>query len=1092
MANKEKDDELGVAAYRGYSRTPMQQGQEWWYNSSNALPSQPTLPSTTSNIATTTTTTTTTAIPASDDDADNNYQQDKVFFSVLDVTDSRRYKVFLRPDDISRLKVSKIRKTLSSAAGKPPFSFDLWVGDEVLLDRDDARCAELGITPQTVLKMCPSGELPQKQVESKTGGKNSNFGEEEIASVAATVEPASVTSVLQQLTDAASEAPLAVELNERQRALQAQLYEEAKRSQVFSRAAGWSHSSSSSNNKNNADGGNDGGEVLPGHSAVGDVSDGSVMGGHTRGIDDGFTDFFEEILAKKTVPTSPSLPSPSGVDIKAVLLDTVAQGAHYYDTYSHAGAERGTTPPGMGPGGAHMISGEEDEEERVGELSRGGYITAGGERCSGSAPTCGREAELVELVEKLQDDVSDLLALHVRDETTKQALQQELASSQRRVWQLEKSEQQARQQLSALLAELQHARSENGESVFPEEQLRAALCNMGVAYHNELLLRENAALERRLAQELRRRLDMALILEDMKGHIRVLVRVRPPLRILRERHIIVEEAVGGVSSRADEARMVADGQRNTVTITEPYTGARQFNFYRVFAESATQKEVFSEVAPLVQLACEGVNVSVLAYGQTGSGKTYTILGQEEEEEEKEKQQQQQGTSSLTRDDADKNNNSSKINGNDNNTGVRHHSNNNDNSKEAPNEEEELEADDDGIVPRTIRVLFQHLRAEAAAEAATLSPGDGEASASMFEVSCSLLEMYNDKVHDLLAPPQVVVPTFYVGGANTAEPRGPACVAPQRSVKIGQDGRMYVVGLTQCVVRDACDAVRVLREGASRRQVHATQQNATSSRSHLIFTIHLAQRRRSVVQRGGGRTATASVAYRRLESKLVFVDLAGSERIAKSQSVGDRLLEARHINKSLSALGDVVATLSTAASAAVGAGMTHVPYRNSMLTGLLQDVIGSRSKTVLVACVAPSDPPYENNTAETMTTLQFASRVRCVRNFAPPLPVTAAAAAAGAGGGATTKGPAAQCTEADTGAQRTTCPVGRGVAKLWMRPTESSKSRAGAAGRQNAGGVVTINDPERTGENKRAQSPVPPQQQQRGNDGNTEQKPRMRF
>ena len=106
------------------------------------------------------------------------------------------------------------------------------------------------------------------------------------------------------------------------------------------------------------------------------------------------------------------------------------------------------------------------------------------------------------------------------------------------------------------------------------------------------------------------------------------------------------------------------------------------------------------------------------------------------------------------------------------------------------------------------------------------------------------------------------------------------------------------------------------------------------------------------------------------SKIVFVDLAGSERVSKSHSTGDRLKEAMHINKSLSALGDVIAALSQSQS--------FVPYRNSKLTMLLQECIGGNSKTLMCACVCPGTP-WSTNLSETVSTLNFASRVRSVRN-----------------------------------------------------------------------------------------------------------------
>lgn len=161
---------------------------------------------------------------------------EKIFFTVLDATDGRRYKVFLRPNDISKLKISKVRKTLSSASGKPPFSFDLLIGETVLLGVEDVTCAALGITPHTVLLMRPSAELrndeiPPSFTKNADGDKSGELG---VVKNVETFPASSVENILKELPDATADMPFLVDLNERQRALQAQLFEEAKRSQIFS------------------------------------------------------------------------------------------------------------------------------------------------------------------------------------------------------------------------------------------------------------------------------------------------------------------------------------------------------------------------------------------------------------------------------------------------------------------------------------------------------------------------------------------------------------------------------------------------------------------------------------------------------------------------------------------------------------------------------------------------------------------------------------------------------------------------------------------------------------------------------------------
>lgn len=936
---------------------------------------------------------------------------EKIFFTVRDAADGRRYKIFVRPNDVSRLKVSKVRKTLSAVSGKPPFSFELLLGDEVLLGVEDVDCAALGITPQSVLLMRPSAGLKEEARPSPAVVTFNQRADSDINDPGDTsnVEPSTphADSVLGEILGTTSDAPFAVHLNERQRALQAQLFEEAKRCHVFSTpGAGGSGKKSSAND--NSHGGFLLNSVLTGKEPQFYDAPADHRARENVCCTDSFTGFIEEFVRNMSPePSSGAVltepPHEQRRTRTSSHLDLLLQGEHYYNMCDHeddGGAVLPSIPLRTELQTEKTTESVDDERDKT--PLEGDLQTA----LTETTMACDVEAELTRLVENLRDDVSNLLSLQARNETIKQALQRDLLVSQRRVRELEKMEQQKSQQLDVLLLRLQRAHHVNGTPVFSENELRTALRNMAAVHHNELLVQENAALERRLAQEVRKRRDMVHTLEDMKGHIRVLVRVRPPCRLLYDPCAGAERVKETRNyGTKDEARMVADDKRNNITITDPHTGPRQFNFYRVFSSNSTQTEVFEEVAPLVQLACDGVNVSVVAYGQTGSGKTYTILGGE---------RQQASTS----------------------------------REEEKTEEDDTyeEEEEDGIVPRAIRMLFRHLRAEAVAEAAVMPHGDNNdhdnepfcLSSSMYEVSCSLVELYNDKAQDLLASPEVVVPTFHVSGTNVGEQRGSGQVTPQCSVKVGLDGLMYVVGLTQHVVRDARETLKVLRDGSLRRQVHATQQNSASSRSHLIFTVYLSQRRRIHLQKSGDRTPSSSIAFKRLESKLVFVDLAGSERVSKSHSVGERLVEARYINKSLSAFGDVVASLSSATSSA--AGPPHVPYRNSTLTALLQDVVGSRSKTVLIACVSPSDPPYENHTAETTSTLQFVSRVRCVKNFIPPRPLAGEF-------DVPTKKPSVVVAEGDLNQTPTVSHAEQGRVKRSMQRTKSSRQRDSVTCRQ---------------------------------------------
>lgn len=146
-------------------------------------------------------------------------------------------------------------------------------------------------------------------------------------------------------------------------------------------------------------------------------------------------------------------------------------------------------------------------------------------------------------------------------------------------------------------------------------------------------------------------------------------------------------------------------------------------------------------------------------------------------------------------------------------------------------------------------------------------------------------------------------------------------------------------------------------GLENRAIAPTMMNSTSSRSHTVLTINIEQR----VQ-GDSHNYTKT-----LRSKLLMVDLAGSERVRRTVSKGTRLSEAKSINTSLSALGNVIAALAESNSA-------HIPYRDSKLTRLLQDSLGGTAATALIATIGPAAINY----GETLSTLLFAQRCMAVK------------------------------------------------------------------------------------------------------------------
>ncbi|KER22051.1 hypothetical protein T265_14950, partial [Opisthorchis viverrini] len=207
----------------------------------------------------------------------------------------------------------------------------------------------------------------------------------------------------------------------------------------------------------------------------------------------------------------------------------------------------------------------------------------------------------------------------------------------------------------------------------------------------------------------------------------------------------------------------------------------------------------------------------------------------------------------------------------------------------------------------------------------------------FLVRVSYLEIYNEEVRDLLGRDQT---------ANL-------------DVKERPDIGVFVKDLSSFVVHSPNEMDKLMSFGNRNRVTAATNMNEHSSRSHAIYTVTLECSQ--LVQ--GGKTLLR-------QGKLHLVDLAGSERQSKTGATGKRLQEANKINLSLTTLGNVI-------SALVDGKSTHIPYRNSKLTRLLQDSLGGNSKTAMIANIAPSDYNYE----ESLSTLRYANRAKNIRNKA---------------------------------------------------------------------------------------------------------------
>lgn len=232
--------------------------------------------------------------------------------------------------------------------------------------------------------------------------------------------------------------------------------------------------------------------------------------------------------------------------------------------------------------------------------------------------------------------------------------------------------------------------------------------------------------------------------------------------------------------------------------------------------------------------------------------------------------------------------------------------------------------DPGVNFRALTDLFSHI--------------EERSSHSTFEVSVSMLEIYNENLRDLIydgeVPPKLEIR------------KDPVSTSPNA---------VYVPNLTVVAVQCVDEIWSLMERGAQNRAQHATDMNEHSSRSHLILSVNVL----STNTKTGSST----------NAQLSLVDLAGSERLSRSGATGDRMREAQHINKSLSTLGDVFMALLEKNA--------HIPYRNSKLTYLLQESLGGDSKTLMFVNVSCD----QADTGETTSSLTFAQRVAKVERGA---------------------------------------------------------------------------------------------------------------
>ncbi|KAF7512179.1 hypothetical protein GJ744_002341 [Endocarpon pusillum] len=399
--------------------------------------------------------------------------------------------------------------------------------------------------------------------------------------------------------------------------------------------------------------------------------------------------------------------------------------------------------------------------------------------------------------------------------------------------------------------------------------------------------------------------------EEEKTSVKVVVRIRPPLKPGDPGFELIPQRF---------QRSMVQSTTPTSLGVESSQGRKLFVFDHVFGEEVNQRGIWSYLQDSVTSFVQGYNVSILAYGQSGSGKSYTM-----------------GTS-------------------------------------GPSEQNDPHVM--GVIPRAASHLFEVLNsiAPSSRQNSGLKIPTRYSLASMngaqqnfakadsdkkWQMTATYVEIYNEQLRDLLLPDSTPL-------------------HERATVTIREDprGRIILTGLYQVEINSVEELLSALNHGSAIRQTDATAINAESSRSHAVFSLNLIQRkpRAAITSSKEKHMSMPTEAMVNgepsvtVDSKLHFVDLAGSERLKNTGATGDRAREGISINAGLASLGKVISQLSSRQAG------SHVSYRDSKLTRLLQDSLGGNAITYMIACVTPA----EFHLSETLNTVQYAQRARAIQ------------------------------------------------------------------------------------------------------------------
>ena len=495
-----------------------------------------------------------------------------------------------------------------------------------------------------------------------------------------------------------------------------------------------------------------------------------------------------------------------------------------------------------------------------------------------------------------------------------QSLQSQLQSSELELSRLSNNQVALQSQIFQLTVQQQDMRTENAatkerlrceEDKSSARQRRVDECEAEMGRLQLAVARLEA--EAREAEEVRRRLHAYV--EEMKGNVRVMVRVRPTLphesngpsdtfAYLRDRDMHLLEVSGKEERSVDGTTLQRKKQH--------------FVFDHVFAPSASQSELFEQVKSLIVTVLDGYDVLVFAYGQTGAGKSFSMEGPAIV------------PSSLSTAIAATSTSTSSSG-----PSVPRH-------RHTPTSfslQSDAQYEQRGLIQRSVEQLFADI-------------SQRKAKGWSFHVQVSVVELYNDAIRDLLVDRDTDKHEI-----KQVHRRVNSAESDWQQLGETRDDKLDVVVSNVHTVLVGCpsDVYPLLDRARLARASGATEANAHSSRSHLIVRLHV--------------QASNAALQQRSDASLHLIDLAGSERVKVSKADGSRLKETAAINRSLSALADVIQALSV--------GDKHVPYRNSRLTHMLQPYLaGSASKSLMLVNLNP----HEEHVGESLCSLRFAQTV----------------------------------------------------------------------------------------------------------------------